>query len=53
VDLSGLKLPVQITELGVRGDRLVADGRLMFGRGDSRTRGERQPSRSERELFRR
>lgn len=32
VDLSGLKLPVKITELRVRGNRLVADGSLSFGR---------------------
>jgi hypothetical protein len=32
VDLSGLKLPVRITGLRVRGDRLVADGAAFFGR---------------------
>ncbi|MFN3648276.1 MAG: DUF2993 domain-containing protein [Armatimonadota bacterium] len=32
VDLSGLKLPVRITELDVRGDRLHADGTLDFGK---------------------
>lgn len=31
VDLSGLKLPVRITELAVRGDRLVADGAADWG----------------------
>ena len=32
VDLSGLKLPVRITEIRVVGDRLVADGALNFDR---------------------
>ena len=32
VDLSGLKLPVRITDLRVQGSRLVADGSASFGR---------------------
>jgi hypothetical protein len=32
VDLSGLKLPVKITDIGIRGERLTAQGRLSFER---------------------